>query len=173
MTTHADLIVINGRIKTMDPQRPSASALAVSGGEIVAVGERAAIEDLRGPGTRIVDAQDGSVLPGFIEGHMHLFSGAAELAHLQLAGVHGADALAAAVREYAKSRPEMPLLVGQGADYTILGDRAVTRHDLDRIVADQPLVLVAPDHHTAWRTPQRWSAPASCTDGKLVQATKS
>ncbi|MBS3649115.1 amidohydrolase [Pseudaminobacter sp. 19-2017] len=150
MSSYADLIVINGRIKTMDPRRPNASALAVSGGEIVAVGDRAGVEDLRGPGTRLIDAQDCSVLPGFIEGHMHLFSGAAELAHLQLAGVHGADALAVAVREYAKSRPEMPLLVGQGADYTILGDRAVTRHDLDRIVADQPLVLVAPDHHTAW-----------------------
>jgi hypothetical protein len=150
MTAHAELIVVNGRIRTMDPERPAAEALAVSGGRIVAVGDRAAIADLRGPNTKVIDAAGNSVVPGFVEGHMHLFSGAAELAHLQLAGVHGEAALSAAIRGYAAARPDAPMLLGQGADYTILGGRPLTRHDLDRILPDRPFAMAAPDHHTVW-----------------------
>jgi predicted amidohydrolase YtcJ len=150
MGSNADLIIVNGRIKTMDASRPTAEALAVADGEIVALGERTTVEDLRGPGTRIIDAEGGSVIPGFIEGHMHLFSGAAELAHLQLHGVHGAIALEAAIRDYAKARPDAPMLLAQGVDYTILGNRSVTRHDLDIALPDRPFAMVAPDHHTVW-----------------------
>ncbi len=150
MSNHAELIVVNGRLKTVDAARPTAEALAVADGQIVAIGERSAIEDLRGPATRVIDAEGGSVVPGFIEGHMHLFSGAAELAHLQLAGVRGSVALEAAIRDYANARPEAPMLLAQGVDYTILGNRPVTRHDLDRALRDRPFAMAAPDHHTVW-----------------------
>ena len=86
---NADLIVINGRVLTMDEGNPVAEAVAVKDGAIIAIGNRAAIEELNGTATEVIDAKGGSVLPGFIEAHMHLFSGGAELAHLQLGGVHG------------------------------------------------------------------------------------
>jgi predicted amidohydrolase YtcJ len=147
---NADLIVINGRVLTMDSTRPTAEAVAVVDGLIAAVGDNATVEALRGPNTKVIDAAGNSVVPGFVEGHMHLFSGAAELAHLQLAGVHGEAALAAAIRGYAAARPDAPMLLGQGADYTILGGRPLTRHDLDRILPDRPFAMAAPDHHTVW-----------------------
>jgi predicted amidohydrolase YtcJ len=146
----ADLIVFNGRVLTMDDDLPAAEAVAVKDGAILAVGSRAAIEALKGPATKVIDAKGGSVIPGFIEAHMHLFSGAAELAHLQLIGVHGFDALRDAVRAYAAKRPDAPMLVAQSADYTILGDERVTRHHLDAILPDRPFCMAAPDHHTMW-----------------------
>ena len=146
----ADLIVINGRVRTMDDNNPAAEAVAVKDGAIVAIGSRAAIEDLKGSATKVIDAKGGSVLPGFIEAHMHLFSGGAELAHLQLGGVHGFDALQKAIRDYASTRPEAKMLVGQGVDYTVLGDERVTRHHLDAILPDRPFCMAAPDHHTMW-----------------------
>lgn len=146
----ADLIVINGRVLTMDEAAFRAGAVAIKGGLILAVGECAAVEALKGPATAVIDAGGGSVVPGFIEAHMHLFSGAAELAHLQLAGVHGFDALCDAIRAYAASRPDAKMLVGQGADYTVLGEERVTRHHLDRILPDRPFCMAAPDHHTLW-----------------------
>ncbi|MFC3204850.1 amidohydrolase [Aquamicrobium soli] len=146
----ADLIVTNGRVLTMDEGCPAAQAVAVRDGLILAVGACAAIEALRGPATQVIDARGCSVVPGFIEAHMHLFSGAAELAHLQLAGVHGFDALRDAIRVYAAQRPEARMLVGQGADYTVLGDEPVTRKHLDAIVPDRPFCMAAPDHHTMW-----------------------
>lgn len=146
----ADLIVVNGRVLTMDDDSPVAEAVAVKNGSILAVGSRSVVEALKGPATKIIDAKGGSVLPGFIEAHMHLFSGAAELAHLQLAGVHGFDALEEAVLAYAASRPDAPMLVAQSADYTILGEERVTRHHLDAILPDRPFCMAAPDHHTMW-----------------------
>jgi len=147
---NADLIVINGRVLTMDSTRPTAEAVAVVDGLIAAVGDNATVEALRGPDTKIIDARGGSVVPGFIEAHMHLFSGAAELAHLQLAGVRGLDALREAVLAYAAARPNQRMLVGQGADYTILGGERVTRHHLDAILPDRAFIMAAPDHHTYW-----------------------
>ncbi|MBA1140902.1 amidohydrolase [Mesorhizobium neociceri] len=146
----ADLIVINGRVQTMDDDNPAAEAIAIRDGAIIAIGSRAAIEALKGPATKVIDAKGGSVIPGFIEAHMHLFSGGAELAHLQLGGIHGFEALQKAIRDYASTRPEAKMLVGQGVDYTVLGDERVTRHHLDAILPDRPFCMAAPDHHTMW-----------------------
>ncbi|MEJ8575022.1 amidohydrolase [Microbaculum marinum] len=151
MSAKADLIVTNGRVMTVDPDAPRAEAVAIAGNEILAVGRRDEIAGLRTDATRIVDAAGGSVLPGFNDAHVHLFSGAAELDHLQLAGVHGMDALTKAVRAYAEARPDEPLLLAQGADYTVLSEtERLTRRHLDDILPDRPFLMFAADHHTAW-----------------------
>lgn len=151
MTHTADTIILNGRVLTLDPDSPHAEAVAFAAGRIIAVGTSADVEPLRGPHTRIIDAARGSVLPGFSENHMHLFSGAAELDHLQLTGVKGLAALTEAVRAYAHTRQTQKVLFAQGVDYAILGRaQTLTRQHLDAILPAQPLVLFAPDHHTAW-----------------------
>ncbi|MER9180122.1 amidohydrolase [Mesorhizobium sp. M0767] len=151
MSSNADLIVTNARVLTMDEGNPTAEAVAIKDGNIMAVGDRRTIEALKGPATKIIDAQGGSVVPGFIEAHMHLFGGAAELDNLHLQGVHGFDALSDAIRAYAAARPNAKLLLGAGVDYTILSkEEPVTRHHLDRIIADRPFAMSASDHHTMW-----------------------
>lgn len=150
MTSTADLIVINARVLTMDAEQPGAEAVAVKDGLIVTVGGAGEIAEWQGAGTRVVDAAGGSVLPGFIEAHMHLFPGAAELVHLQLSGVAGFEALRDAIRGYAAAHPDAAMLVGQGADYTVLGSERVTRHHLDAILPDRAFCMAALDHHTMW-----------------------
>lgn len=151
MPPSADLIVENASILTMDPDTPRAEAIAIRDGEIIAIADRATVLEHKGPGTRVIDAERGSVVPGFVEAHMHLFAGAAELDHLQLMGIHGFDALCDAVRHYAAKRPDLSVLQAQGADYTILSaTERVSRHHLDRILPDRPFVMAAPDHHTMW-----------------------
>ncbi|MFL5259269.1 MAG: amidohydrolase [Hyphomicrobiales bacterium] len=147
----ADIIILNGRVLTMDESRPRSEAVAISGNEIALVGARDDALALRGCHTRVMDAQGGTVLPGFIEAHMHIFPGSAELETLNLTGVHGFEALAEAIRRYAAERPDTSLLVANAADYTILGaDERVTRSHLDRIIPDRPFAMAAPDHHTMW-----------------------
>lgn len=145
----ATLIVTNGNVLTMDAQNPRAEAVALRGDHVLAVGDQATILALSGPGCRIIDAQGATVLPGLIESHLHLLMGGNELAHLQLLDVHGPDALKTALLAFAVENPEAPMLMGQGCDYVIY-DRALTRHDLDAIIPDRPILLTAPDHHTAW-----------------------
>ncbi|MGP3698424.1 amidohydrolase [Rhodobacter sp. NSM] len=144
-----DLILTNAEVLTMDPARPRAEAVAVDGGRIAAVGSRAEIEKLATSATETVDAGGRTLLPGFVESHLHLVLGGSELAHLQLCGVHGAEALTRAARDFAGRFPDRPLLMAQGGDYSIL-DRPMTRHDLDAILPDRPFAITAPDHHTVW-----------------------
>src|SRR5262249_41195321 len=120
-------------------------------GKIAAVGDRAAIRDLKGPGTVFIDAGGHSVVPGFIESHMHLFGGGAELAHLHVGDISGFDALAKAVRDHAATKPDAKLLQARGALYTIISEtERITRHHLDRIISDRPFAMTAADYHTMW-----------------------
>jgi predicted amidohydrolase YtcJ len=150
MSHPSPILILNAKIVTMDPANPRAEAILLRDGRIAAVGSRAALEALQTADTRIIDARGNTVLPGLSENHLHLFSGSAELDHLQLKGIHGFEALKLAAQAYAADMPDEKVLFGQGADYTILGDERVTRHHLDRIIADRPFAIFAPDHHTAW-----------------------
>ena len=145
----SDLIVTNARVLTMDAGRPRAEAVAIRAGRIQAVGTAAGIAALTGPQTRVIDAGGRTVLPGFVESHLHLVLGGAELTQLQLGGLHGMDALKAAFAGYAEKHPDAPVLLAQGAEYGIL-DHPVTRHDLDAVISDRPIAMMAPDHHTVW-----------------------
>ena len=145
----ADLIVMNARVLTMDEHTPRAEAVAGREGRILALGSGAEVASLAGPKTRVIDAGGRTLLPGFVESHLHLVFGGAELAHLQLGGVTGLAALRAAFTAFAAAHPDKALLMAQGASYEML-DHPVTRHDLDAIIADRPIAMTAPDHHTVW-----------------------
>lgn len=143
------MILTNARILTMDVARPRASAIALAGDRILALGARAPIEALAGQETRIIDCKGATLMPGFVESHVHLVLGGAELQHLPLAGVTGMAAVTNAFRAYAAKNPDRPLLMGQGGFYTML-DQPMTRQALDQIISDRPIAITAADHHTVW-----------------------
>lgn len=147
----ASLIITGGRLLTMDPARPRAEAVAVAGNRILRVGSHADVMAEKGAGTRVVDAAGGSIIPGFVEGHMHLFAGAAELSHLQLFGTRGIAELRSRIESYIRANPGDDLIIGEQADYVIIGEHEpLSRHHLDSILRDRPILVFSPDHHTAW-----------------------
>lgn len=143
----ADLILTGARVLTMDPARPRAEAVAVLAGKVAAVGSAAEAMALAGPGTRVIDLGGRSVLPGFVESHMHLGLGGAELGHLHLDGMQGEDRLRAAFAAHATGRDGF--LMAEGADYNMLG-RPITRAVLDGFTGDRPFAMRSMDHHTVW-----------------------
>lgn len=145
----SDILIFNARVLIMDGRQMRASAVALAAGKVLAHGEDADILALADDRTRVINAHGRTVLPGFIESHLHLFTGAGELEHLQLLGIEGYDALCHAVRAYAAKHSQLPVIVGQGCDYDVVG-RSLTRQDLDAILPDRPVCLLAADHHTAW-----------------------
>lgn len=147
----ADLVIENAAIRTMDPDRPFAEALAIAGDRILAVGSNAAMADYCGPATQRINAHGQTVLPGFVESHMHLFLGAFSLKVLQLDEVFGTAAIAERIQAFAASNPEEPLLVVQGLAYAAFdGDCDPDRHVLDGICPDRPLLLQSCDFHNGW-----------------------
>lgn len=149
--TVPDLIILNGRAMTFDDRRPRAQAVAVTNGVISAVGSTAEIRELAAATTSIVDAAGGSILPGFIDSHVHLFAGGAETSYLSLRSASGEDELLARVRDWAAQCSEETVVFAVQASYEILGrGRGVTRQELDRVLPDRPFAMIAPDYHTVW-----------------------
>jgi hypothetical protein len=74
-TGKADLLV-TGSLRTMDEAQPTAEAMAVAGGRILAVGSRSDLETFVGPGTTLLEHPTGVVMPGFVEPHLHLMTSA-------------------------------------------------------------------------------------------------
>ena len=145
------LILYNTSALTMDAATPRAEAVALAGNTILAVGSDAEVLALATPETRLVDGKGATLLPGFVESHMHLFCGGAGLTQLQLKGLAGRDALAAALTAYAEAKPAERLLICQGAAYDLLGDHArLDRHRIDAILSERPVIVMAYDFHTAW-----------------------
>ena len=64
--------IVLGRMVTMDPQQPQVSAVAISNGRFSFVGDQAAALALRGPDTRVIDLEDATAYPGFIDAHLHV-----------------------------------------------------------------------------------------------------
>ena len=67
----ADLLLVNGRIVTLDPKGSVRQALAVRDGRIAATGSNAEVRKLAGRGTRVVDLGGRTVIPGMIDSHLH------------------------------------------------------------------------------------------------------
>jgi len=145
----ADILITNARVLTMDPARPTAEAVALKGNRIVRVGTKDDVAGLKAAHTRVIDAGMKTVMPGIIEGHVHLFGGSVELDMLSVLGLTGFDALARAVTEYRRERPNDPVLMATGIAHEALGE-PITRQILDRIVSDIPFIVGCFDHHTMW-----------------------
>src|SRR2546425_774685 len=69
--TAPNLILINGHVITMDASGTIAEAVAVSGDRIVAVGQSAGIKSMAGAGTRTIDLEGRTLLPGFVDSRIH------------------------------------------------------------------------------------------------------
>jgi len=168
MTASPDIIVHNGTLITFDPEQSAATALAITGGTITAVGTDAEITGQATDGTKVIDARGGTVMPGFIDSHVHLFGGSFELSCLNLYGVTGLDEMTKRIRPYAEENPDADLVFCVMADYGILGTgKTPTRHDLDRILDDRPLAMFAPDHHTVWANTAALEAAGLINGGEV------
>lgn len=148
-TVVADAIYVGGPIVTMNDAQPSAEALAVKDGKILAVGQRGETEKAhKGVATKTVDLGGRTLAPGFIDGHAHVMSFGAQAvgANLLAAPDGSADTIedvVAALQEFAKG-PDVARtgwIFGMGYDDALLG-RHPTRDDLDKVSTDIPVIAV-------------------------------
>jgi predicted amidohydrolase YtcJ len=110
----ATLVLTNGKIVTVDPQRPEAEALAVTGDRIVAVGSAREIRSYIGPRTEVVDLGGRLAVPGFIEGHGHFVGLGQARMILDLTQARSWDDIVAMVGEAAASAEPGEWILGRG-----------------------------------------------------------
>ena len=147
----ADLVVVNARIYTVNPQQPWAEALAIRGDKIVAVGSMRDIAARRGPSTHAIDAQGGLVLPGFTDCHIHFLDGSLSLLQVNLDEARTVGEIQRKIKEYADAHPDLPWILGRGWNYTAFNPSGLPdKRYLDEIVPDRPVYVESFDGHTWW-----------------------
>ncbi|WP_405019812.1 amidohydrolase [Kitasatospora sp. NBC_00070] len=146
---HADLVFTGGPVFTADAARTRATALAVTGERITAVGHQE-VRELIGPGTEVVDLKGRLLLPGFQDSHIHAVYGGTELAECDLTETVGVTDYLDRVRAFADAHPDRPWITGSGWSLESFEGGLPTRQLLDSVVADRPVYLVNRDHHGAW-----------------------
>lgn len=140
----ADTLFLGATLWTGTPQACAATALAVTGGRIAAIGTDDDVASLRGPHTEIVRADGATLLPGFVDAHAHIWKiGHLLTTLLDLREAASIDDLGVRVRTRAAMLSEGAWLYGRGFNETRFPDRRVpTRDDLDAVVSDRPVVLM-------------------------------
>lgn len=144
-----------GKIHTMNPAQPTAEAVAVTGGKIVAVGARGELLSSRGSATRIVELGERVMLPGFIDAHGHLTGISAYLDYANLAPPPaGSVRTISELQEVLRRRiaeekiPVGQWVVGVGYDDALLDERRhPTREDLDAVSKIHPVIVVHASGH--------------------------
>jgi predicted amidohydrolase YtcJ len=143
-----DTIILNARIRTMDPTRPHAQALAIRDGRVLALGHDAEIRDLL-PGARRIDAGGRLVLPGFLDAHVHLMDGGTDLVmSAQLGAAVTVEDIIRLTAAHA-AQVDGALVMGVRWEPAFFGDHNLTRDVVDRAVADRPCILWDTSFHNA------------------------
>jgi predicted amidohydrolase YtcJ len=110
----ADLVIRNGKVVTMDEDKPIAQAVAISQGRINAVGSNADIANYVGPSTKVIDLNGRLAIPGFIEGHGHFTGVGAFKMTLNLRDARTWDDIVAMVGAAAREAKPGDWIIGRG-----------------------------------------------------------
>lgn len=154
-TLDPDLVVFNAKVYTVDPASPRAEAFAVKNSRFVAVGSNDDIKSLIGKGTQTLDAQQMTIVPGFIDCHNHTMGDI--LLYEVLVGnpfeveFVTIDSIVGKLRDKAQQTPPEFWIEGFFFDDTKVKDgRKLTVHDLDKVSTDHPVAVRHRGGHTSY-----------------------
>lgn len=146
----ADSVYLNGNIYTMDDAQPKASAIAVKGQMLIYVGDDESVRKYIGNNTKITDLKGKTVIPGLMEGHMHLPMLGENLLKIDAFWKPKTEIIAAVKAEAEKVKPG-EWITGFGWNNTIWEDKSYpTKEELDVAAPDNPVVLERTDGHMIW-----------------------
>jgi predicted amidohydrolase YtcJ len=148
------LVLINGKILTLDGQSRVVEALAVRDGKIIAVGETAAIRSLAGSQTRTIDLHGKTVIPGLIDTHAHFkAAGLSDYVVSMSEAKSVADALATIKQFSAKKKPGDWIIGGAWHPPSqLVEQRYLTRQEIDSAAPNNPVYLQTVGHFSMANT---------------------
>jgi len=142
MATH---VIHHARITTLDPRLPAASALAIAGDRIVAIGDDADVLALAGPGTQVIDAGGRRLIPGLNDSHTHLIRGGLNYnLELRWDGLRSlADAMALLRAQVARTpAPQWVRVVGGFTEQQFVERRLPTLDELNAVAPETPVFIL-------------------------------
>lgn len=150
MEKKADLLLINGKIYTLDNKQPVVEAIAISERKIIAIGSSSELKT-RFNFEKVIDLKENIVTPGLIDAHAHMFGFGQMLNSLMLAGLTSANEIALKVKEKSKTIPAGGWIYGRGWDQTLWSEKEFpTKEILDEAAPSNPVILGRIDGHAIW-----------------------
>lgn len=146
----ADLVLINGRVWTVNPAQPWAEAVAIEGDRILRVGRTAEIKKLAGQKTRVIDLKGAMALPGFIDSHTHFLEGGFSLSSIQLRDVISREQFVQRVEEKARSLRKGEWILHGNWDHEQFSPPELPRREwIDAVSPQNPVCVSRYDEHIA------------------------
>ncbi len=150
----ADYIITGNYIFDGVCDAPFSGAVIICKEKIADVIKDGDYKEYVGPDTKVIDAKDGLIMPGFVDAHTHFFSAAiaeSEYVCTELKDSKSEEDAASMVYEYSKTHPKLDRIRGRGWFVTNWGDAPLpTKESLDRLLPDKPVYLQAADVHSYW-----------------------
>ncbi|WP_344125138.1 amidohydrolase [Luedemannella flava] len=143
-------VFVNGSVFTGHGRRSRPGAVGVRDGRIVSVGEPADVLAAAGPGADVVDLAGGLLMPGFQDAHAHPVCAGHAMLECDLRALSTPDEYLAEIARYARARPDLEWITGGGWSLASFPGGTPSRHLLDAVVADRPVVLPCQDAHSSW-----------------------
>jgi len=144
----ADLVIINGKVLTIDNDNPIAEAIAVKGEKIIAVGTTKEISSLVSKdATKIIDAKGRLVIPGFNDAHVHF--GPLDPDYIELRYTTDPSVITEKVKEQvSRSRPGELIRGGHWEHEMFIDRKWPSKELIDKVSPDNPVVLSRADGHS-------------------------
>lgn len=145
----ADLVVKNARVYTVNPKQPVATAIAVKGDRILAVGDDMA--KYTSDSTKIIDAKGAALIPGLIDSHGHVADLGESLETLNLRGITSEREIVEKVRQAAKTAKQGEWIRGRAWDQNLWDKKEFpTAAGISEAAPNNPVYLTRVDGHAAW-----------------------
>ena len=143
----ADRVLVGGDVITCDPTRPRATAVALAGGRITAVGDDPQVRAQVTARTEVIDVRDATIVPGLTDGHMHPVHGSEDIDNVALGGAADLDEARARLAAAARGLPGDAWVLGYGLDPNLFDRGAPAAADIEDAVGGRPAVLTMFDGH--------------------------
>ena len=143
-------VLKNGLIYTLDPKKPWAEAIAISGDSIQGIGSEAEIERIIAPETEVVDLEGRLVLPSFVDAHSHPSHAVDLLLNISLWNLESRQAYQETIRDFIAGNPQRANFRGGGWDNSMFELEGPKKSELDAIESRRPISLVSYDGHSLW-----------------------
>lgn len=152
---YATTVIKNAKIHTIDNQNSIKEAMAINDDKIIYVGSNEGVEKYINKESKIIDANNNVILPGFIDSHIHPPGTAlVELYEVSLYGLHSVEEYKKTIREFIENNPHVKTVHGRGWSLGVFEGEELAKgpkkEHLDEVSKELPIILRAYDGHTLW-----------------------
>lgn len=152
---YATTVIKNAKIHTVDNENSIKEAMAINDEKIIYVGSNEGVEKYINKESKIIDANNNVILPGFIDSHIHPPGTAlVELYEVSLYGLHSVEEYKKTIREFIKNNPHVKTVHGRGWSLGAFEGEELAKgpkkEHLDEVSKELPIILRAYDGHTLW-----------------------